>query len=221
MMKYKLIFVLAVFVAAQVFFGCNKIGSGSPLKGENFDKDASYAIGMQIGTSLAQDGVIPNLNEFLIGLRDALSGKELRFGEFESQMIIQEAYSAMMEGKEKAFLAENSKKTGIKITPSGLQYEIITETSGPKPEAGSTVRVHYEGKLVDGTVFDSSIERGEPVEFQLDEVISGWTEGLQLMSKGSKYRFFIPSNLGYGPSGWRNIPPYAALIFEVELLDIL
>jgi len=125
----------------------------------------------------------------------------------------------MQEGIE--FLAENSKKPGIVITPSGLQYEVITEASGPKPDATDTVRVHYRGTLTDGTVFDSSYDRGNPIEFPLNGVIPGWTEGVQLMSVGSKYKFYIPQELGYGPGGAGPIPPYSVLIFEVELLDIL
>jgi len=213
---------------AQVFFGCNKIGSGSPLKGENFDKDASYALGMNIGSSLAMDGIIPNLDEFLKGVRDSISGGTMRFDESEAIMKIQTAYQSMMEKRdaeateeETAFLAENSKKPGVVITPSGLQYEVITETFGPKPTASDMVRVHYEGRLIDGTVFDSSYDRGSPAEFPLGGVIQGWIEGLQLMSVGSKYRFFIPSELGYGSRGAGSIPPYSTLIFEVELLDIL
>jgi FKBP-type peptidyl-prolyl cis-trans isomerase len=227
-MKHKLIFVLAFFIMAQVFFGCNKIGSGSPLKGENFDKDASYALGMNIGSSLAMDGIIPNLDEFLKGVRDSISGGTMRFDESEAIMKIQTAYQSMMEKRdaeateeETAFLAENSKKPGVVITPSGLQYEVITETSGPKPTASDMVRVHYEGRLINGTVFDSSYDRGSPAEFPLGGVIQGWIEGLQLMSVGSKYRFFIPSELGYGSRGAGSIPPYSTLIFEVELLDIL
>jgi FKBP-type peptidyl-prolyl cis-trans isomerase len=123
---------------------------------------------------------------------------------------------------ENDFLAENSKKPGINVTGSGLQYEVIREGNGPKPAATDTVRVHYEGTLTDGTVFDSSYSRGEPIEFPLDGVIPGWTEGLQLMGEGAKYRLVIPSDLGYGPQGaGGQIPPYATLIFEVELLNIV
>jgi FKBP-type peptidyl-prolyl cis-trans isomerase len=119
------------------------------------------------------------------------------------------------------FLAENSKRPGINITPSGLQYEVIREGTGAKPNAEDEVRVHYEGKLIDGTVFDSSYENGEPIEFPLYRVIPGWSEGVQLMSIGSKYILYIPYGLGYGESGAGPIPPYSTLIFEVELLDII
>jgi len=118
------------------------------------------------------------------------------------------------------FLAENAQREGVTVTESGLQYEVITPAEGPKPAATDLVKVHYHGTLIDGTVFDSSVERGEPIEFALNRVIPGWTEGVQLMSKGAKYKFFIPYTLGYGERGaGEDIPPYATLIFEVELLD--
>jgi FKBP-type peptidyl-prolyl cis-trans isomerase len=120
----------------------------------------------------------------------------------------------------KTFLNENSKKEGITVTSSGLQYEVINEGNGEKPADTSKVLAHYEGTLLDGTKFDSSYDRGEPSEFPLNQVISGWTEGLQLMSVGSKYKFYIPYNLGYGERGARTIPPYSTLIFTVELIEI-
>jgi FKBP-type peptidyl-prolyl cis-trans isomerase len=228
-MKKKILAILVILLASLVFWGCSKGngGSGSSAKEENFDKNSSYALGMNIGSSLAQDGIRPNLNEFMKGIKDSLAG-DTKMTEFEAMMAIQTAYQTMMEGKEAEsmqaeidFLAENSKKPGIIITPSGLQYEIITDTTGRKPSASNTVKVHYEGKLTDDTVFDSSYERGMPVEFPLDGVIAGWTEGLQLMGIGSKYRFYIPSELGYGAGGAGPIPPYSTLIFEVELIDII
>ncbi len=225
-MKSKIVLATVIFLSAFILWGCKR--NGSSLKGENFDKDASYALGMSIGASLATDGIVPNMNEFLKGVQDSISGAEMRMTEPEAITAIQTAYQAAMEKrgaeamqKEIEFLAENSKKPGVTVTPSGLQYEIITEAAGDKPSETSTVQVHYEGKLLDGTVFDSSIERGEPVEFPLDGVIAGWTEGLQLMGIGSKFRLFIPSELGYGAQGGGPIPPNSTLIFEVELLDIL
>ena len=124
------------------------------------------------------------------------------------------------KAKGEQFLAENKLKNGVKVTESGLQYEVVKMGKGKKPTAESTVKVHYEGKLIDGTVFDSSIERGEPIEFPLNGVIKGWTEGLQLMPVGSKFRFYIPQELGYGAQSAGTIPPYSTLIFDVELLDI-
>ena len=120
------------------------------------------------------------------------------------------------------FLAENAEKDGIVVTESGLQYEIITEGSGEKPSAESTVSTHYHGTLIDGTVFDSSVERGQPAQFPVNRVIAGWTEALQMMPVGSKWRLYIPHNLAYGPQGSGGaIAPYSALIFDVELLEIV
>ncbi|MCA1950988.1 MAG: FKBP-type peptidyl-prolyl cis-trans isomerase, partial [Treponema sp.] len=125
------------------------------------------------------------------------------------------------KAKETKFLEDNGKKPGVKTTASGLQYEVISEGTGAKPQASDTVKVHYTGTLIDGTKFDSSVDRGEPAVFPLDQVIPGWTEAIQLMSVGSKYKFFIPSSLAYGESGAGNvIPPNSALIFEVELIGI-
>jgi FKBP-type peptidyl-prolyl cis-trans isomerase len=225
-MKYKYLLILMVLLTA----GCKQTKSGSPIEGENFDKDASYALGINIAAGLAYDGIIPNLDEFFKGMRDSFQGKELRFAEEEAMHIIQEAYYEMMDKKmadtitkENEFLAENSTKPGITLSASGLQYEIIRDSDGPKPTAEDMVRVNYEGRLLDGTIFDSSYERGNPVEFWLNRVIPGWTEGLQLMGVGSKYKFYIPSNLGYGATGGGGgiIPPHSTLIFEVELLDII
>jgi FKBP-type peptidyl-prolyl cis-trans isomerase len=141
------------------------------------------------------------LNEFFEGMQKKAEGNNNELG--------------------KAFLAENKNKAGVVETASGLQYQVITEGTGPKPTAKNQVKVHYTGTLIDGTVFDSSVSRGEPATFGVTQVISGWVEGLQLMPKGSKYKFFIPSNLAYGAQGaGKAIGPNATLIFEVELLDI-
>jgi FKBP-type peptidyl-prolyl cis-trans isomerase len=216
-MKKNIIFS-TIIIVSLVLWGC-KGKSGSALK-ENFDKDASYALGMNIGSNLAAGGIMPNSKQFLLGMNDVLFGRETRFTEDEAMQIIQTAYTTMTEKKGSDFLAENSKKHGIITTSSGLQYEVIKEGSGAKPSASDVVRVHYEGRLIDGTVFDSSYNR-TPIEFPLNGVIAGWTEGLQLMGIGSKYKLYIPSELGYGDGGAGPIPPNSVLIFEVELLDII
>lgn len=166
------------------------------------------SLSFQLGTSVAQ---------YLLQYGE----KELNYDEFKQGVdsVLKQSLKAKEEGEK--FLAENAKRPGVKVTPSGLQYEVLDATLGQKPKATDTVRVHYEGTLPDGTVFDSSYKRGEPISFPLNGVIAGWTEGLQLMSVGSKYKLFIPYNLGYGERGaGASIPPYAALIFTVELLGI-
>jgi len=234
-MKNKFWLVAAVLIAA-VFLGCDKgTTASSSLEGENFDKDASYALGMSIGMDvnsiMMSGGIVPNLDEFLQGMRDIISGGTTRLSENEAEAKIQEAFYALMDGFQQQsmedmmqeginFLIENSRKPGVVITPSGLQYEVITETNGRKPSATDVVQVHYEGSLVNGEIFDSSYQRGYPEEFSLYGVIPGWTEGLQLMGEGSKYIFYIPSELGYGSYGAGTIPPYSTLIFAVELLEI-
>jgi len=221
--------VICIAVGICALSGCKgKTGSGSSDE-ETISKDASYALGMNVGSSLKMDNLYPNVDEFAQGMKDVLSDTTTRFTIEEAYQIFNEAFNTMAEERDQAsrqtendYLAENSKKNGIHVTDSGLQYEVITEGNGPKPTAADRVRVHYEGSLVNGTVFDSSYSRGEPIEFQLSGVIPGWTEGLQLMSTGSTYRLFIPSDLGYGPQGaGPQIPPFSTLIFEVELIDII
>ncbi len=204
----------------------------------NFQNDTekmSYAMGLNVAEYVAHTPVdlVPEL--VLEGLRDALAGTPaIPSEEYASAMRmlhsrIQEASREQAKNQaeknireEKEFLAANKQKNGISETPSGLQYEVIQEGKGAKPSRSSKVRVHYTGTLLNGQVFDSSVQRGEPAEFGLSQVIPGWTEGLQLMSEGSKYRFFIPARLAYGEHGAPGaIPPNAALIFEVELLKIL
>lgn len=223
-MKNKIKLILTLLLVALLCWGCKNGKSNSSSGEENFDKDASYALGMDFGSNIKQsldmNGIYPNIDELMKGFRDSLTGGETRFAGDEAINLIETAFYGMAIQKETDFLAENSKKPGIIITPSGLQYEIIKQADGPKPSVTDIVTVHYEGRLIDGTVFDSSYDRREPTEFPLNVVISGWTEGIQLMSIGSSFIFYIPSELGYGPSGYGPIPPYAALIFTVELLDI-
>ena len=195
---------------------------------------ASYAVGQQLGKSMIDQGLDLDVNQLVAGLRDMMAGKPLLSDEAlqAAMMKLQQEQMARMQAenakkaeaakaKGEAFLAENKKKPGVMTTPSGLQYKVITEGTGKKPTKENTVKVHYTGTLIDGTVFDSSVKRGEPIEFPLGGVIAGWTEGVQLMSVGSKYTFYIPSDLAYGPNGaGGTIGPNETLIFEVELLDI-
>lgn len=197
----------------------------------------SYALGLGIGRQLSQMGAGElNIDDFAQAIKDVIAGEKLKVSDSEAQTIVQdffkkqeekqraaaaEAGKAAREAGEK-YLAENAKKEGVVTLPSGLQYKVLTEGSGKKPKATDKVKCHYEGMLIDGTLFDSSIQRGEPATFPLNGVIAGWTEGLQLMAEGLKYRLFIPYNLGYGERGaGASIPPYAALVFDVELIEVL
>lgn len=189
----------------------------------------SYAIGANMGTNLKNDGVSIDTEAYLKGLRDGLAGNN-QFSEQQMQEIFQQLQQMIMDNRNnlaneekamgKKFLEDNKNKEGVHVTPSGLQYKVINEGSGPKPSATSEVTVHYKGTLLDGTVFDSTEKSGQPISFPLDRVIPGWTEGLQLMSPGAKYIFYIPSELAYGDQGAPGaIPGGATLIFEVELLS--
>ena len=175
-----------------------------------------------------------NIDDFAQAIKDVIAGN-LKLDEAEAQQLVQEFF-AKQEAKQQAaasekgkvakaegekFLAENGKKEGIITTASGLQYQILREGNGKSPKATDTVECHYEGTLIDGTKFDSSYDRGQTATFPLNQVIAGWTEGLQLMKEGGKYRFFIPYNLGYGERGaGASIPPFAALVFDVELVTV-
>ncbi len=189
----------------------------------------SYALGLSMGQNLMGSGVEKlNYQDLAQGIEDVLTHAQPKISYQEAQQVLNQFFQeleAKVAGAAKAegekFLAENAKREGVKTTASGLQYEILEPSLGQKPKATDTVRVHYEGTLIDGTVFDSSYRRGESITFPLNGVIAGWTEGLQLMSIGSKYKFFIPYQLAYGERGaGQSIPPYAALIFTVELLGI-
>lgn len=190
----------------------------------------SYALGMLIGENVKSFGA-ENLSstDFAKAVEAVFNGTATELEPLEAQQIVQ-TFLAEQEAKKgteakkagEEFLKANSEKEGVMSTPSGLQYMIIEEGNGKSPKATDQVKCHYEGTLIDGQVFDSSYRRNEPATFPLNGVIKGWTEGLQLMKEGSKYRFFIPFDLAYGANGAGNaIPPYAALIFDVELLEIL
>lgn len=201
------------------------------------DKKIAYAIGTQIGNSLKNNVNGPiELDKAVVfeAISDILDDKAAQLSEEEINTVMQTfAKKAGEFAKKKAaeagaknqaeatkLLADNKAKDGVKVTDSGLQYRVITEGSGKKPAATDTVKVHYKGTLADGTTFDSSYDRGQPAEFPLNAVIKGWTEGLQLMSVGSKYELVIPAELAYGAQGPGQIGPNRALIFEVELLDV-
>lgn len=197
----------------------------------------SYALGLGIGRQLAQMGAEDlNIDDFSQAIKDILTGKEPQVYDQEAQKLVttffeeqeakQRAAAAekYKDNKEKgeAWLANKAMEEGVVALPSGLLYQVLNEGSGKKPTAADTVECHYEGRLIDGTVFDSSYKRGESATFPLNGVIAGWTEGVQLMSEGAKYRFFIPYQLAYGERGaGQAIPPFAALVFDVELIKVL
>ncbi|WP_145256786.1 FKBP-type peptidyl-prolyl cis-trans isomerase [Pseudomonas sp. DE0157] len=192
----------------------------------------SYGIGRQLGGQL-RDNPPPgvSLDAIVAGLTDAFNGADSRVSEAElsaSFQVIREVMQAQAAAKAEAaaaagkqFLADNAKRDGIVTLDSGLQYEALSTGEGAKPSREDQVRVHYHGTLIDGTVFDSSYDRGQPAEFPVGGVIAGWTEALQLMSAGSKWRLYVPSELAYGAQGVGSIPPHSVLVFDVELLDVL
>lgn len=196
---------------------------------DELDK-VSYSLGLSIANNLISSGVTTiNAEAFIDGLNVVFSGKMPEIMPDEANNILQDYFDKLQQAKGneakaegEKFLAENKKKEGVVTLPSGLQYKILTAGNGPKPKASDTVKCHYEGRLIDGTVFDSSIRRGEPAEFPVSGVIAGWVEALQLMPVGSKWQLYIPSELAYGTHGaGQSIGPNATLIFDVELLAII
>ena len=190
----------------------------------------SYGLGMGIGQNLQSMGINNmNVEDFMKGINDVLSGAKTEMTHAEAQKVVNEHFKALAEeayaqnkNPGEAFLAENAKKDGVKVLPSGLQYQVIAEGNGKKPSATDRVECHYEGTLIDGTIFDSSIKRGEPAVFGVNQVIKGWVEALQLMQEGAKWRLYIPYDMAYGEHGaGEMIPPYSALIFDVELIKVL
>ncbi len=193
----------------------------------------SYALGQNYANMMKQNQLKINSDIFIAGLKETEAGKSKLTKEQEDKMLSalnqmmqkkhQEAAAKKAAGnkeKGKKFLAQNKKKPNVKVTSSGLQYKVVKEGKGKKPKATDKVTVHYTGKLLDGTVFDSSVERGQPIEFGLNQVIPGWTEGVQLMKEGGKIILYIPSELGYGDRDMGQIPPGSTLIFEVELIKV-
>lgn len=233
-MKFKNLFLL--IAGAAILSSCGKsINTNAQIKTEI--DSISYALGVDVMNNMKNIGIEDiNYDAFISGMIDVSDEKELKIKKEEIRPYIQKHITKFKAEKQKemeakkgqnlidgrAFLEENKKKEGIIETESGLQYEIIQEGTGKSPVATDLVKCHYHGTLINGTVFDSSVERGEPAEFPLNRVITGWTEGLQLMKEGAKYKFYIPTELGYGervrPGG--KIEPNMALIFEVELIEV-
>ena len=227
--------IMAVFLSLVLLLSaCKKEQSAADV----LDKDTSYAFGMYLASELNGSGITDlrfDYDALKEGFKAFNEATETRLtpdaamekinaalSRYQAQQNEQMWADSMKNQEEgEAFLAENKLRAGVITQPSGLQYEILSQGDGERPGINSAVRVHYEGTLLDGVVFDSSYIRGEPVEFGVTQVIAGWTEGLQLMTEGSIYRFFIPSDLAYGPGGAGPIPPNSTLIFLVELLAII
>jgi FKBP-type peptidyl-prolyl cis-trans isomerase len=206
------------------------VASTSKPSLDSVEQRVSYGIALNLGATLARQGVVVDEAAFLAGLQDGLTGKPARLPESELRAAFDAAQqkakqagagrAAEQTAAAKAFLDANRARPGVVVTPSGLQYEVLRAGKGAKPTRDQTVEVHYHGTLTDGTVFDSSVERGETISFPVTGVIPGWVEALQLMTVGSKWRLVIPSDLAYGPDGSDPIPPGATLIFDVELIGI-
>ncbi len=244
-MKTKLKLLVSSLVVALTLSACNSNASNqatstTPTTSTSTINDQStevqkvgYAVGFDMGQNLKNIADDIDLEAFNQGLKDAYDSKDSVLTDAQMEEVVQAYMMRKQEEMQKkleekavankaagdAFLAENAKKSGVQTTASGLQYKVINEGSGTPPKASDVVMVNYEGKLIDGTVFDSSYERGEPVEFPLNEVIPGWTEGVQLMKPGAKYEFYIPAELAYGETGNAEIEPNSTLIFTVELLN--
>lgn len=230
----KIIKLLGVVLTASVLSSCG--GQGVTKKALKTELDSvSYAIGMDVAKNVKTNVSEIDSELFIQGYMNYLDSTNILIKEEGVQEVLSAYFQKKQAEKMKEqqaegeknkvanekFLEDNKSKDGVKVTESGLQYLVMKEGAGEKPTAESKVKVHYHGTLIDGTVFDSSVERGEPAEFGVNQVIKGWTEGLQLMSVGSKYKFFIPQDLAYGArQTGEKIKPYSTLVFEVELLEV-
>ena len=215
--------------ASSVYVPKSTVTATSPTLAQ-----VGYSFGYLMGESNKDSIDDLNLDAFFQGFRDAYSAQSPNLDKKQMQKVLLDyqknkeiayakevqALAASNAAKGKQFLLQNGKKSGVMTTASGLQYQVLTQGSGKSPKATDKVKVHYEGRLIDGTIFDSSYKRGEPVTFPLNQVIKGWTEGLQLMKEGGKYRLFVPANLGYGEAGNADIEPNSVLIFDIELLQV-
>lgn len=220
--------LLAAAAQAQVKKPAPKPAPASAAAIRTLNDSASYAIGVSVASFYNQQG-LSNINPTLVAqaMSDVYKKRTLKVGEAQAQEVVMRLMNKAQNAKiqpnitaGEAFLAKNKSNPNVKTTASGLQYEVITPGSGDKPLATDTVTVNYKGTLLDGTEFDNSYKRGEPASFPLNRVIPGWTEGVQLMSKGAKYKFYIPYQLAYGPNGTGPIPGGSVLVFEVDLISI-
>jgi len=225
--------IASLLLASMLLVGCGQGGHPRPAALESDDAKANYSVGYQIGGDFKRQGIPFDPDALLAGIEDAIGGGEALLAEedrrqtltdLQRRIATTEQATRQAEGEAnlaaaKAFLEANRTKEGVQTLPSGLQYKVLTEGTGPKPAATDTVSVHYRGTLPDGTEFDSSYSRNAPATFPLDRVIKGWTEALQLMGEGSKWELYIPPDLAYGERGaGSRIPPQSALVFQVELL---
>lgn len=221
------VFLVAVF--STLYAQTGKPAATKPATAlKNFKDSSSYAIGVSVANFYKQQG-ISSVNSSLIAkaIDDILAGKKALLDDAAANTVMNKCITGLQEQKAKAritegnnFLAKNKTKPGIKTTASGLQYEVITEGTGARPTAADTVICHYRGTYINGTGFDNSYDKGQPITYPVANFIAGWTEGLQLMTVGSKYKFYISYTLGYGPNDYNGIPGGSMLIFELELLDI-
>ena len=229
-MRTPLMFAVPVVLLSAALSAQDGAKEKSPAVLETDIAKMSYVIGLQFGGSLKEAGMELDMAAFGAAVDDAVKGREPALTQeqmAEAQNALREQMMAKRKAEQEkgkaesaAFLSANGARPEVKTTASGLQYEVLTEGTGPMPKATDTVSVHYKGTLLDGKVFDSSYERGEPANFKVNGLIPGWVEALQLMKVGSKYKLYIPSELGYGERGKGEIPPNATLVFEMELLEI-